>query len=213
MSKVTKSIGRFFKRFWRYIAIAFGVVLLAFTIWVLYLDHVVKTQFEGRRWTLPAQVYAQPVELYAGQSLSVAALEHELKRLGYRASDKPNQAGLYKRRGMRIDVITRKFRFVDELRDVQALSIMTGDQGIERMWDGKGADVPVFRLDPLLIGSIFPIHGEDRVIVTPEQVPAILPAALKIADHASVVGKLACRASGARRVDTYSATRQKLFSR
>ncbi len=31
----------------------------------------------------------------------------------------------------------------------------------------------------MLIGSIFPIHGEDRIVVTPEQVPPMLPAALK----------------------------------
>jgi penicillin-binding protein 1B len=35
------------------------------------------------------------------------------------------------------------------------------------------------RLEPLLIGSIFPTHGEDRIVVTPEQVPPLLPAALK----------------------------------
>jgi len=40
-------------------------------------------------------------------------------------------------------------------------------------------DVPVIRLDPLLIGSIFPLHGEDRIIVAPDEVPPLLPAALK----------------------------------
>jgi penicillin-binding protein 1B len=42
--------------------------------------------------------------------------------------------------------------------------------------------VPIFRLDPLLIGSIFPIHGEDRVVVTPDQVSPLLPAALKVVE-------------------------------
>ena len=37
----------------------------------------------------------------------------------------------------------------------------------------------MLRLEPLLIGSIFPIHGEDRIVVTPEEVPPLLPAALK----------------------------------
>ena len=37
----------------------------------------------------------------------------------------------------------------------------------------------MFRLDPLLIGSIFPIHGEDRIVVAPDEVPPLLPAALK----------------------------------
>ena len=37
----------------------------------------------------------------------------------------------------------------------------------------------MLRLEPLLIGSIFPIHGEDRIVVTPQEVPPLLPAALK----------------------------------
>jgi penicillin-binding protein 1B len=168
-----------------YSAGVLGVLALAFGVWVIYLDHVVTQQFEGRRWSLPAQVYAQPLELYAGQSLSVSELELELKRLGYRASDKPQQPGVYRRRGLRIDVIARKFRFLDEARPAQALSIITGDGGIQRMWDSKGQDVAIFRLDPLLIGSIFPIHGEDRIVVAPEQVPAMLPAALKVVEDRS----------------------------
>jgi penicillin-binding protein 1B len=37
-------------------------------------------------------------------------------------------------------------------------------------------------LDPLLIGSIFPIHGEDRVVVTPDEVSRLVPAALKVVE-------------------------------
>jgi penicillin-binding protein 1B len=43
-------------------------------------------------------------------------------------------------------------------------------------------DTPIVRLDPLLVGSIFPGDGEDRLIVQPEQVPALLPAALKVVE-------------------------------
>ena len=35
------------------------------------------------------------------------------------------------------------------------------------------------RLEPLLIGSVFPIHGEDRIVVAPAEVPPLLPRALK----------------------------------
>ena len=112
-----------------------GVALLAFAIWVYSLDRTVTKQFEGRRWSLPAQVYAQPLELYAGQNLSADALERELRRLGYRKSDAPTQAGSYRRRGLRIDFIARQFRFVDEQRDAQPVSVLTGGEGIER---GRG---------------------------------------------------------------------------
>jgi len=170
------------KKFLRYALIACGAVFLVFAGWVIYLDRVVTKQFEGRRWSLPAQVYAQPLELYAGQQLPADALEQELRRLGYQKSDTPTRPGSYRRRGLRIDFVAREFRFVDELRPAQAVSVLTGGAGIERMWDGKGSELPVFRLDPMVIGSIFPIHGEDRLIVAPDEVPAVLPAALKVVE-------------------------------
>jgi penicillin-binding protein 1B len=159
---------------------ALGVVCLA--IWVIYLDHVVTTQFEGRRWTLPAQVYAQPRDLYAGLAMTAGELEQELRRLGYQAVDSPQRPGTYRRSGIRIDLAARRAQFADEVREPMAISFVAGGNGIERIFDSRGNDIPVFRLDPLLIGSIFPIHGEDRIVLTPEQVPELLPAALKVVE-------------------------------
>src|SRR5207248_1257287 len=81
--------------------------------------------------------------------------------------------------GARIDVALRPVRFADETRTATLLSVVVGPKGLESLRDGAGQEVPVLRLEPLLIGSIFPIHGEDRIVVTPEEVPALLPAALK----------------------------------
>ena len=170
------------KRIVRYGALALSAVMLVFLGWVIYLDRVVTAQFEGRRWTLPARVYAQPLELYAGQNLSADALERELRRLGYQKSDAPQRPGAYRRRGLRVEFIARPFRFVDEQRPAQAVSVQTGGAGIEQIWDTNGAELPVFRLDPLLIGDIFPSHGEDRIVVTPEQLPPLLPEALKVVE-------------------------------
>ena len=47
---------------------------LAIAGYLFYLDRLVTRQFEGRRWTLPAQVYAAPLELYAGAPLHRAAV-------------------------------------------------------------------------------------------------------------------------------------------
>lgn len=170
------------KKILKYGAIVCGVAFLALSIWVIYLDRIVVKQFEGRRWTLPAQVYAQPLELYTGQSMTADELERELRRLGYRRNDQPRRAGLYRRRDNRVDFISRPFKFVDEDRPVRAMSVIAGRKGIERMWDGQGKEQPIFRLDPLFIGSIFPIHGEDRVIVTPDQTPKLLIEALKVVE-------------------------------
>ncbi|HZC86152.1 MAG TPA: transglycosylase domain-containing protein, partial [Steroidobacteraceae bacterium] len=137
------------------------------------------TQFEGRRWTLPAQVYASPLELYAGLKLTLPELEHELQRLHYRRADRPDHPGTYRVTGENVDVALRPVRFADETRPAQALSITTGAKGIESLRNGAGRELPVLRLEPLLIGSIFPSHGEDRIVLSPEEVPPLLPQALK----------------------------------
>ncbi len=159
--------------------LALGVAALAGVLYVLYLDRLVTRQFEGRRWTLPAQVYAAPLELYAGLALSPAQLEEELQRLHYRRADQLDRPGTYRVQGARLDVALRPARFADETRNAALLSIVAGAQGLESLRDSAGRDVSVLRLEPLLIGSIFPIHGEDRIIVTPQEVPSLLPAALK----------------------------------
>ncbi|MET0499710.1 MAG: transglycosylase domain-containing protein, partial [Steroidobacteraceae bacterium] len=164
------------------VAIAFGIGVIALLAWLLHLDGIVTKQFEGRRWTLPAQVYAEPIDLYAGQTLGADTLEQELRRLGYQRVDDPKQAGSYRRRGARIELVSRKFHFWDSVQESQRLNIETSGGAIASMSDAQGTEVPLFRLDPLLIGSIFPLHGEDRVVVAPDEVPDLLPAALKVVE-------------------------------
>jgi penicillin-binding protein 1B len=155
------------------------LLLVIAVVVVAVLGHRVTRQFEGRRWTLPARVYAQPIELYVGQSLSGARFAEELERLGYLAQAKPDRPGTYRRRGSVIDVHVRAFRFPDEPQAARALRIAFAGDSISSLKDARGTDVPVIRLDPLLIGSIFPTHGEDRIVVSPDQVPPLLPEALK----------------------------------
>lgn len=155
-----------------------AIVVLAVVGYYVYLDREVTTQFEGRRWTVPAQIYAAPLELYAGLPLLQADMEHELQRLQYRRVDKLEHPGTYREQGSRIDVALRPAVFADESRPASILTIVQNAEGIEALRDSAGKDVAIVRLEPELIGSIFPTHGEDRIIVTPQQVPAMLPAAL-----------------------------------
>ena len=158
---------------------AAGVLVLVVLGYVLYLDHMVVKQFEGRRWTLPAQVYAAPLELYGGLALKLPEIERELQRLHYRRAERADHPGTYRLAGEHFEVALRAARFADEARPPSLLVINAGENGILNLRDAHGAEVPVLRLEPLLIGSIFPIHGEDRIIPTPAEVPPLLPAALK----------------------------------
>ena len=155
------------------------LLLVAVIVVVAVLDRRVTQQFEGRRWTLPARVYAQPTDLYAGQQLSAARFVDELERLGYLAAAKPARPGTYRRRGDQVDVHVREFRFADGPQGARLLRIGFAGETITGIADAEGGEVPVYRLDPLLIGSIFPTHGEDRIVVAPAEVPPLLPEALK----------------------------------
>jgi penicillin-binding protein 1B len=180
--RLSKTLKKYRKRILSGLALVFGIALIALLVWVFLLDRTITAQFEGRRWSLPAQVYAEPTELYVGSPLTADAIELELRQLGYRRVDELKQPGSYRRRGGQIELINRRFQFWDALQEPEQLTIVASNRGIQSIRNARGEDVPIFRLDPLLIGSIFPIHGEDRIIVRPEEVPPLLPAALKVVE-------------------------------
>lgn len=93
-----------------------GLAAIAFGIALFHYDRVVAQQFEGRRWTLPAKVYAAPLELYAGLRLPVDDLLAELERLHYVEAAELTRAGTYHRRRGRFEIAVRAARFADEQR-------------------------------------------------------------------------------------------------
>ena len=179
-----RPLGKAIRR--RPVVSALVIFSILFALFVLYLDWSITNRFEGRRWDLPAQVYARPLELYVGLTLAPDKFERELKRLGYRPDvNQPRRPGSFRQNRGKTELVTRSFQFWDELQGSMFLSIEFDDDRISRLSTGnKGIlnDIPIVRLDPLLVGSIFPGDGEDRLIVTPDQVPALLTAALKIVE-------------------------------
>ena len=118
--------------------LALLLVLVAIIV-VAVLDHRVTAQFEGRRWTLPARVYAQPIDLYVGQQLSSRRFADELERLGYLAVAKPDRPGTYRRRGDEVRVYVREFRFADELQEATALRLSFAAHAVTGLEDAAGA--------------------------------------------------------------------------
>jgi len=166
----------------RLVLLVLGAVLglvAAFAGWVAYLDHVVTREFQGRLWSVPARVYAEPLELYVGASVSGDDLEQELRRLHYRPGDPASGPGLYRRHGGDFELQTRRVRFVDEQRQPARVSVRTGGDAVTALAAADGSALPLFRLDPLLVGSVFPVHGEDRIVLAPDEVPPLLRAAIK----------------------------------
>jgi len=54
-----------------------------------------------------------------------------------------------------VSVYVREFRFADGPQAARALRLAFAGDSISSLEDAEGREVPVFRLDPLLIGSIF----------------------------------------------------------
>jgi penicillin-binding protein 1B len=160
---------------WRGAAVAIVGVLL----YAAFLAWQIGNEFEGRRWDVPAQVFAAPLELYAGRALTADEIVGELKRLGYRENPRLPGPGSYRVGLGRMEISTRGFDYAGDVEPARLVSLSFANQRIAALRDAGGTEAAIVRLDPLLIGSLFPAHGEDRLIVAPADIPPLLPAALK----------------------------------
>ncbi len=141
----------------------------------VHLDRVVRVKFEGKRWSLPARVYARPLELYAGRGLTEEALKAELGRLDYRPVSPPAKPGTFAadKDGWRIH--TRPFRFWDGEEPERTLDLTLADGKVAGLADAAGGPAPVLvRLEPPLIASIYPTQAEDRVLLRRQDLPDLL---------------------------------------
>ena len=172
------------RRFLRALAWRAAVAVLVFAAgYVAWLDIRVRAQFEGKRWALPARVYARPVELWPGARRDPDSLEADLRRAGYHREDRPRRPGSYGRAGDRFVIETREFRFWDAVEPARRIEVEFGAGGVRSIDEG-GSSVPIVRLDPPLIGRIYPRHHEDRVMVRLDEAPPVLVAGLvAVEDH------------------------------
>ena len=146
--------------------------LVTATIYTAYLDYTVRARFEGKRFALPARVYARPLELYPGLRLSPAELISELSLLGYRQTANPTEVASYAWRGNSVLLETRPFTFGDGPQPELSLDVEFQNGQVEDLLDRKTqSQVQLARLDPALIGGIYPGENEDRVLVRLNEVP------------------------------------------
>lgn len=163
------SIGRFFKKTMLY-SMAFGTIFLS--LYTLYLDSIIKEKFEGRRWAIPAKVYARSLEIYPGVKMTASQLEKELQLAGYRRDKQSSTQGSYSRNGQLIEIVTRQFKFPDGEAASQKLRIRFNRSSITSVYEPKQKrNLALVRLDPALIGSLHPKLHEDRLLLTQEEIP------------------------------------------
>src|SRR5262245_34271517 len=111
------------QKLWRFLRFALLATLLAVAGFTLYLDFRVRSEFEGRRFALPARIYARPLELHAGLRISQADVVDELKQLGYREVPRPGEAGWFIRSDNRLEIALRPFVFWDGAQPAKQVDV------------------------------------------------------------------------------------------
>ncbi len=165
-----------------------GLLVLALLVvggYSLYLSKIVRVKFEGKRWAVPARVYARPLELYVGAPVTPEQLQFELELLVYRKVKHPRKPAQWSRAGSRFLIHGREFLFWDAREPSHQLEVRASSNGISSLRDARtGRAIDLMRMEPPVIGSIYPSHKEDRVLVKREELPDHLVAALLAAeDH------------------------------
>lgn len=146
--------------------------------YIIYLDSVVQDKFSGKRWTIPAKVYARPLELFKGQKLSKEDFLTELNALGYRPADSVNSVGQIRVDANKVTVFIRGFQFYEGLEGSKLVNVTFSGNYVSQLTDQDNKAIALIRLEPMLIGGVYPAHNEDRILVKLNQVPPLLVQAL-----------------------------------
>lgn len=155
-----------------------GILVVGAIFSVGYLGKLsleITEKFDGKRWSVPAVIYARPLELYPGLQLSADMLEKELELAGYRNEDPIKSGGGYNRKGSTFQLVSRDFVFPSGLEKSMAVRVTFSGNTITALTAASGGmDVPTLRLDPARIGSFHPLVHEDRLVLEATEIPQLL---------------------------------------
>src|SRR2546428_325095 len=165
-------------KFWRTLRFAFLTAALLMAGFTLYLDFRVRSEFEGRRFALPARIYARPLELHAGLRIAQIDVVRELQEAGYGQGPREGDPGWFANDNDWLEVAVRPFVFWDGLQPAKHVRVAFEGGAVKAVQDAEGRDLPLARLEPLAIGGIYPANNEDRVLVRLSEVPKHLVQAL-----------------------------------
>ncbi|GGW78562.1 penicillin-binding protein 1B [Alteromonas halophila] len=156
------------------------VVLIAY---MLYLDAQIKHGFSGNKWEVPAQIFARPLMIEKGQEISQKEVLEELDLLGYRRVASADSSGEFSVSGNTIDVQRRAFHFPDGREPLRHVAIRWQGARIDSLYDRSAAkSLGMMRLEPWLVTRMVSASREDRMLVSLDKVPAMLPKTLTLVE-------------------------------
>ncbi len=150
-----------------------SISLFCFFAYLFYLDQRITQRFEGRIWQLPAHVYARPLELYVGKTISAKQVLFELNYLNYqKVKNLPQRTAQYRHWNNTFEIKTRDFIFWDGEEKSHIIRVTIEDDVVSQLIDiYSGKNVDLVRFDAGYLTGIFPSHAQDRVLLKLDDVP------------------------------------------
>ena len=159
-----------------------SVILLVGLAWLIYLDAQVRYKFEGKRWALPAQVYARALEIYDGRALNLKNLQYELSMLQYRNVSKPERPGEYTLGGSaarrRVTLYIRGHTLPDDEQAPVLIQFYIESDVVAGLKALNGETRAIYTVDPFKMAGIYPSLREERELLAYDEIPEALISAL-----------------------------------
>ena len=137
---------------------------------IAVLDYRVTSKLDGVLWTIPAKIYSRPLELAEGIHLNKDNLIKELEMLSYERVKNPAQPGEFKFSKDDLKIFLRGY--LDQRSGI--FNINFDNSEIKGITNQLGIAEDLIKLEPTVIGGMYPSHMEDRVLLNWPEVPPIL---------------------------------------
>ena len=145
--------------------IIFSVISIAY---VSILDSKVVNKLDGVLWTVPAKVYARPLELAEGGKINVDVLKKELEILSYELTKGiPDTPGEFSQSQRSVNIFIRGFGS----QEPGLYRLKIENDKIDSIKRKDGISIDLIQLEPLSIGGMLPSHLQDRILLNFSQVP------------------------------------------
>lgn len=148
--------------------------VLGMVVYLIYLDNKVTRKFEGRKWQIPAQIFAQPLSISRNSKLSMPQLVEHLEQLNYRQTDKLTGAGQYLVSRDHVSVIRRAHELPSGHEGELGLIIEFSGQQVRKVVKRDDlTPLTIAHFEPLLIERLLSPHQQDREFLPLESFPEL----------------------------------------
>ena len=137
---------------------------------IAVIDYRVTSKLDGVLWTVPAKIYSRPLELAEGISLNEDLLVRELEMLSYQKAKNLSKPGDFSFSQDSLRIFLRGY--LDQRSGIYDISFK--ESQVKSIKNQLGISEDLIKLEPMVIGGMYPSHMEDRVLLNWPEVPQIL---------------------------------------